>query len=119
MQAHTLTVLERLRLRARLAQGFSPRSPIDRFELFAGRPSQIKAIVQAIGTRGGHAILYGERGVGKTSLVTVLREIYSTVAGQEGTRMVKVSCKEEDTFASAWKKMFSEIDLVIENEYGP
>lgn len=119
MTANALTAIEKVRLRARLSQGFSPSAPINRFELFAGRAGQVKSMIQAIGTRGNHAILYGERGVGKTSLVTVLREIYAEFPGHEGAVIVKVSCKEDDTFTSVWKKMLCEIDLVVENEYGP
>lgn len=57
----------------RLGNIFLPSSPIDREDLFFGRLPQIRALVDAINQRGQHAILFGERGVGKTSLGQILR----------------------------------------------
>ncbi len=53
---------------------FSPAAPIDERALFAGRRRQLRAVIDAISQRGQHAIIYGERGVGKTSLGNVLSE---------------------------------------------
>ena len=47
---------------------FRPRTPVDESRLFAGRFEQVKTLVDVIYEPGGHAIIYGERGVGKTSL---------------------------------------------------
>lgn len=49
-------------------QLFSPAAPINAADLFAGRREEIKRFISAIDERGRHVILYGERGVGKTSL---------------------------------------------------
>ena len=49
-------------------QLFTPSTPINVADLFAGRQDQLSRIVDAVGERGRHVILYGERGVGKTSL---------------------------------------------------
>lgn len=119
MTPNTLTPLERMRLRAKLSQAFSPSAPINQFELFAGRLNQVKAISQAIGARGRHAIIYGERGVGKTSLVTVLKEIYSSSEGLTGVKIAKINCDERDTFYHVWKKMLAKIDYIIEGETTP
>lgn len=55
-------------LREEIATVFSPGAPIDEGELFAGRPDQIRELIDAGSQRGQHAIVFGERGVGKTSL---------------------------------------------------
>jgi energy-coupling factor transporter ATP-binding protein EcfA2 len=115
MEAKPLTTIERLRLRAKVDQAFSPSAPINHFALFAGREEQVKAISNAIGVRGRHAILYGDRGVGKTSLVTVLNEIYADLyAGPSGIRIAKVNCDASDDFFNVWRKMFEKIDLIVE-----
>lgn len=111
-----LTNIERLRLRARINQAFSPSAPVNQITLFAGRMAQVKAISDSIGVRGRHAILYGERGVGKTSLVTVLRDIYTDLEGIEGLKIAKINCTETDDFFNVWKKMFEKIEVIAEGE---
>jgi Cdc6-like AAA superfamily ATPase len=118
MTAPPLTPLQQVTLRAKLSHGFSPSAPINQFELFAGRLGQVKAIFQAIGSRGRHAILYGERGVGKTSLATVLKEIYSTGSGIGGVRIAKINCDAADTFYNVWKKMLAKIGHLVEGHSG-
>lgn len=47
-------------------QIFTPSAPVAIADLFAGRQRQLTQIIDAIGERGRHAILYGEPGVGKS-----------------------------------------------------
>jgi len=56
---------------------FTLGAPINERDLFAGRLDQVHQIVNAISQRGYHAVLFGERGVGKTSLSNVLRDFLS------------------------------------------
>jgi hypothetical protein len=51
---------------------FTPGAPINERDLFAGRSEQVEKIFDAVSQRGCHAILYGERGVGKTSLSNMI-----------------------------------------------
>ncbi len=55
-----------------LSTVFKPTVPIDQEQLFAGRQSQIRDVVDTINQQGQHAVLYGERGVGKTSLANMI-----------------------------------------------
>jgi Cdc6-like AAA superfamily ATPase len=55
-----------------LSSAFRPAAPIDRRALFAGRTTQIADVYAVVDQSGQHAVVYGERGVGKTSLVTVV-----------------------------------------------
>lgn len=47
---------------------FVPNKPIDSVELFCGRQQEVARILECMGTEGMHLLLYGDRGVGKTSL---------------------------------------------------
>jgi Cdc6-like AAA superfamily ATPase len=93
------------------ARVFSPAAPVNKLRLFAGRIDEIRLITEAISTRGRHAIMYGDRGVGKTSLATVLKEILSQ---SENLRVVKVNCVESDSFNNLWRKAFSHIPYISE-----
>lgn len=86
---------------------WSPSAPIDRRDLFAGRLDQLARIQEAVATKGKHAIVYGERGVGKTSLVSVIGALLT------GVPTVRLNCNGTDTFASLWKRAFDEILLEI------
>jgi MoxR-like ATPase len=61
---------------ARVGRVFSPGAPVDKYALFAGRREQVADVINAVNQRSQHVVLFGERGVGKTSLANVLGEIF-------------------------------------------
>lgn len=91
---------ERLKL---LNQVFSPISPIKRMDFFFGRRLQLEHIVDAINETGQHAILHGERGVGKTSLANIMYDSYTNLFP------VKITCNREDEFKTLWDRAFKEL----------
>ena len=91
---------------------FSPATPINSRDLFAGRTHQITQVGAAVHTRGQHAIIFGERGVGKTSLANILKELLSG----EKTIAAKVNCHNEDTYAMIWRNALAEIKFTWEEE---
>ncbi len=94
--------------RAKIRQAFSPSAPVDSFALFAGRLEQIDDVRAAVFQRGQHVILFGERGVGKSSLANVLSELLKDVAPEQ-VPVVKVNCDTVDDFSSLWRKVFREL----------
>jgi Cdc6-like AAA superfamily ATPase len=94
---------------ARIGAVFTPGAPVDSFALFAGRTSQVMDVVDAINQRGQHVVLYGERGVGKTSLANVLSEVF--VEGDTGEALwsAKVNCNTTDSYHSVWSNIFREL----------
>lgn len=88
---------------------FSPAAPIDQAALFAGRTQQLRRVVDAVNQRGQHAVIYGERGVGKTSLANVLTESIHAPGGQ--IISPHVNCDTADDYSSLWRKIFEEIEL--------
>jgi Cdc6-like AAA superfamily ATPase len=85
-----------------LAQVFRPSGPVDKGDLFQGRTGQIVQMAQTIVTPGRHGVIYGERGVGKTSLSAVSSELFKV-------RTIRVNCDEGDNYASIWTKVADEI----------
>ena len=51
---------------------FTPFRPIQLVELFKGRSETVRRIVNELQSPGRHIILYGDRGVGKTSLANLI-----------------------------------------------
>jgi len=92
------------------SQVFSPGAPINERDLFSGRREQIRRAVDAVNQAGQHAIIFGERGVGKTSLSRVLSQYLSVGHNQVVTP--SVNCETADSFGSVWKKVFSRIDVI-------
>jgi energy-coupling factor transporter ATP-binding protein EcfA2 len=98
---------EQQQLTFRVGKVFSPAAPINTLDLFAGRNKQMQRAGDAVNTRGQHAIVFGERGVGKTSLANILNDL---LAGED-TVVVKVNCVQDDTFEGVWRKALTEVDL--------
>lgn len=88
-----------------LANVFSPSAPIKRKDLFFGRMKQLQEIVNAINETGQHAILHGERGVGKTSLANIMTDSITNLYP------VKITCNKEDSFESLWRRSFEKIQF--------
>jgi Holliday junction resolvasome RuvABC ATP-dependent DNA helicase subunit len=89
---------------------FTPGSPLNERDLFAGRSDQVDQIINAISQKGYHVVLFGDRGVGKTSLSNVLVEFLSDL-GQEAFLMPRANCDASDDFASLWKKVLRGISV--------
>lgn len=86
---------------------FTPSAPIDQENLFAGRAVQRERLIDAIVQKGKHAILYGERGVGKTSLAKIMSPTLEKA--HKGLLAPFVTCDDSDDFSSIWMKIFYEI----------
>lgn len=88
---------------------FTPGAPINERELFSGRIDQMNTILDAVSQRGYHAILYGERGVGKTSLSNVL----SSYLHDRKSRFLlpRINCDASDNYSTLWRKQFQDIIL--------
>ncbi|NWF69433.1 MAG: ATP-binding protein [Chloroflexi bacterium] len=101
---------EKAILSSRVAGIFTPSAPIDHAALFAGRAAQIRAILNAISQRGQHVIIFGERGVGKTSLANILSDKLQQ-AGYQGVITNTVNCDGDDNFNSLWLKILREFSV--------
>ncbi len=85
---------------------FTPSSPIENAELFSGRYRQIDAIKDAVREKGQHALMYGLRGAGKTSLANMSVYLF------ENLMSIKITCNREDTFNSIWERALRKIRFV-------
>ena len=101
----------------RLFKAFTPTSPISLPDLLSGRENTLLRLQLDVLTPCQHVLLYGDRGVGKTSIARVLAVAVQEADIESGTRSIVVSCDTEDTFGSIWRKAFQEI-LLAERRLG-
>jgi Cdc6-like AAA superfamily ATPase len=89
---------------------FTPATPVSESTLFAGRMTELRRVVDTINQRGRHSVIFGERGVGKTSLASVIASRLSI----PGVTVIapRVNCDSNDTYISLWRKVFSQVDLL-------
>jgi Cdc6-like AAA superfamily ATPase len=99
----------RSRLALQASRVFTPAAPVDKQALFAGRRDQLRRVVDTVLQKGRHAIIFGERGVGKTSLANVLEDTLQAPGGE--VLAAHVNCDSMDTFESLWVKVFDDIEL--------
>lgn len=100
---------DKLRKIAQVGSTFTPGAPIDDYSLFGGRMDQVLDVINTVGQKGRHVILYGERGVGKTSLANILAEVFEGFDNFK-LRSVGVNCQTRDDFATLWSNIFRELE---------
>lgn len=88
-------------------------APVQEEELFAGRTSEVRRILDAVFERSRHVVLYGERGVGKTSIANVFWRRYNQML--KTVIAARVQADPSDTFASLWAKVFDEFVSVAQS----
>jgi Cdc6-like AAA superfamily ATPase len=102
-----MTDERKYRLMGLINNTFTPGSPIDSKDLFAGRKRQRDKLINTIFQKGEHAILYGERGVGKTSLANILFD-FLVFMGEFKYYRAKVNCASDMSFENIWASIFKQ-----------
>src|SRR5579872_4745259 len=96
-----------IQLRAEVLETFTPGPPINEVAAFAGRKAAIQRLQDTTIERARHAIIFGERGVGKTSLANIFHKPLN--APTRNVREIAVDADSADSFDSLWRKVFRRI----------
>ncbi|RYE34046.1 MAG: AAA family ATPase [Sphingobacteriaceae bacterium] len=88
---------------------YSPSFPIEIVQLFSGRMEQIKKVLSIIPEKGKHAVVYGDRGVGKTSFSNIIK-----ILTEAHSQVVRVSCNSIDSVESLWENIFAQFTIPYE-----
>ncbi len=88
---------------------FTPGAPVKHKDVFAGRINQVRRIIDAIRQDGKSVLIYGERGVGKTSLANVIDDFFLSVANAR-IFAPHIACDAGDSFNAIWTKVLAEKD---------
>lgn len=100
---------------SRATEVFTPGSPINSLELFSGRLEQVGDILNAYSTKGQHVALFGERGVGKTSIANILAEALAARPGAKRPTSVRIGCTVGDTYHDIWRSVFKKLGMARES----
>jgi len=101
--------------RVKLRGAFTPSQPITDRRMFAGRVDVLTTLIRSIEDQRVHVIMYGERGIGKTSLVHVL-----TQAAQEARYIVVYcSCGAGSTFDEIFRAVAADVPLLFHRGFAP
>lgn len=102
MCEETFTRIEKI-MKSGINEAFVPTQPVSN-NFFCGRANEVGKIASTIINPGAHVLLYGDRGVGKTSLASHSCEQLLSRGLIE--RIIPVKCSRTDTFESIIKRVF-------------
>src|ERR1700676_2438603 len=100
------------RLRFEAGRLFTPSTPIGIADLFSGRLPQIRKLEDTVAERGRHALVYGEPGVGKTSLAQIIQ--YLIPSDRSKIRYIKKSAFSADTYSTIWMSIFHDMQFTAD-----
>lgn len=95
---------------------FTPHTPINQENLFKGRSSEVQQILSTLNTPGQHVLLFGDRGVGKSSLANIASKKLINITGK---KLIIKRCSKSDTFITIMELVLQElgIDLLVASEH--
>lgn len=101
--------------RVKLRSAFTPSQPITDRRMFSGRVEVLTTLIRSLEDQRVHVILYGERGIGKTSLVHVL-----TQAAEEARYIVVYcSCGASSSFDEIFRAVAADVPLLFHRGFAP
>lgn len=106
IEAAHASELARRRLALRDALGSS--TPVISREAFAGRHDAMAQLITAIEEQRVHVVIYGERGIGKTSLV----HVFADTAREARYHVIYASCGTAANFAEMFRSICARIPRI-------
>ena len=82
-------------------------APIDEEDLFAGRSTEVRRMLETVLERSKNVILYGEKGVGKTSLSNVFWKRFNK--SLRSFIVARVQAGPHDDYSSLWIRALDEL----------
>lgn len=104
-----LQTYEILRNKKKVEDIFSPFTPIAVENDFIGRYHELKELLNAIKEKGKHILLYGKRGVGKTSLSNIM------ISKCQENKKISI-CRSSAVYAMSFEELWENLLEQVENE---
>jgi Cdc6-like AAA superfamily ATPase len=102
-------------IRLKLREAYRPGQPVTEPRMLAGRTDLLTTLIRAIEDRHFHTIVFGERGIGKTSLLHVL----SQLAREARYHVAYISCGASASFDETFRAVAAKIPLLFHEDFGP
>ena len=101
--------------RVRLRSAFTPSQPVTDPDMLAGRADVMATLIRAIEDQQMHTVIYGDRGIGKTSILHVTARI-----AREARYIVRYSsCGEETEIDPLFREILRDIPLLYHRDFSP
>jgi len=100
---------------ARLREAFTPSHPISNARRFAGRRELLERLIHLIEDQQLHVVLYGDRGIGKTSILRIV----ANLARNADYHVSYASCGSDTSFDSLFRQFGRELPLLYHNDFSP
>jgi hypothetical protein len=97
---------------SKIRKVFTPHTPVNSVELFLGRTEEVQSIVAQINTPGQHSLLFGDRGVGKSSLANIATVFLFNSKIVKG-ELYRRRCDSTSTFASILDRPLRDVGVDI------
>jgi hypothetical protein len=102
-------------MRFKMRSAFTPSQPVSDIRMFAGRRLILRNLIRAIEDQQMHVVLYGDRGIGKTSTLHVLTHL-----AREAKYLVRyTSCSEASDFSETFRAIARDIPLLYHSDIDP
>lgn len=113
VESDTASMLARRRLALRDALGAS--QPVISREAFAGRHEAMAQLINAIEEQRVHVVIYGERGIGKTSLA----HVFTQTAREARYHVIYASCGTAANFPDMFRSVLAHIPHIYHSSVLP
>lgn len=87
---------------------FTPYASISEEQLFAGRFALIERMIEVVFQDGQHAIVFGDRGVGKSSFANIIKD--KVFVRAKSVKTIKRSCTAEHDYKLIWQHVFDDFN---------
>ncbi|WEK44104.1 MAG: ATP-binding protein [Candidatus Sphingomonas colombiensis] len=101
--------------RLKLQQAFTPSQPVQDAKRFAGRKETLAAVIRAVEEQHLHTVIFGDRGMGKTSLL----HVFSRLAREARYIVRYTSCSETSEFDPVFRACAADIPLLYHSDFDP
>jgi energy-coupling factor transporter ATP-binding protein EcfA2 len=104
-----------VKARLTLRDVFTPAQPVTERSKFAGRLAVLARLIEILEEQRSHVVIYGERGIGKTSLVHILTDI----ARESRYVVVYASCGAFSSFEDIFRAVLADIPQLYLRDVDP
>lgn len=104
-----------VRRRIALRDAIGASQPVTDREHFAGRHDILRQLISAVEQQRLHVVVYGERGIGKTSLL----HVFADTAREARYTVLYGSCGSDTDFASLFRAFASRIPRIYHRSVAP